>query len=210
MTITREAFLAACQRHYKVRAFDERLSQLFAEDIAARAQADGRLPHFGGGVQDHRMGKLGELVFENWLYSRDLAYRERCRCPWPGPMDHTDYVVESPQGLLSCDVKSGKLFQGQGFDEIPIDRFGLQVPVEQIRDDMPLIYPYVLFDSLLQTGVFVGYAYRFEVQAQPVRDTYHRCHQVPISQLHPVGDLYKLLVVDGGAESLEKIALIRS
>jgi hypothetical protein len=150
------------------------------------------------------MGKLGELVFEHWLYEHNISYNARCRNPW-GAIDHTDYELASPQGLLKADVKSGRLFQGQCFESVPIDRYGLQVPVEQAGDDMPLVYPYVLFDSLLRTGVFLGYAYRGEITSGAPVDTYHRCYRVPIAKLHPPQDLLSVLTVTAATDSLEKI-----
>jgi hypothetical protein len=97
------------------------------------------------------------------------------------------------------------LFQGQSFESVPIERYGLQVPVEQAGADMPLIFPYVLFDSLLRTGVFVGYAYRGEITSGAPVDTVHRCYRVPISKLHPPCDLLSVLTVTAATDSLEKI-----
>lgn len=216
MVINKESYLAACQQVYKPRASVQRILRAHAEKITEDATSLGQRPHGGGMVQDHYAGKVAEACFEYFLHRNGIQYVQQCRGLFDEEntqSDHVDYLVHFDRDFRTCDVKSGTLKPGTRFEDVPLDRVGLTVPVMQARRDATLVYSHVFLSCDLAGAVFVGWAYKWEVRSARV------CKGVngkpdffllPAAELHSPRELVMLSQLTTATESLERLSLARS
>ncbi len=209
--MNQEDYNATLWHVYTVRTFDARLARLLAEKIVDDASALGQRPHGGGDLVAHYQGKIAEICFEHFLHRCGIQYIEQCRGLFGEETprsDHVDFLVRHNGDFKTCDVKGGVLPAGMAFASVPLDSYGLTVPVMQARKDSTLLYAHVFLSANMEQAVFAGWAYRWEVREADVCKGVNgkpEYHKVPVGRLHSPRELYRLSQDAGAVESMEKI-----
>jgi hypothetical protein len=202
--MSKEDYLRQVGRAYEISPFARELAGAYANESVRRAQVNGLKPYLGGDYQAHKRGKLGEIIFERLLVDLGMSYEAPCLSRIEdAPLSHVDFRFFNGLKNYTADVKTGSLKMGQGFESAYNDSFGMLVPVEQPVE--AIVYPYVLLDAMGSRAVCVGFAFRWEVKAAPVKSYDHSCHQVPVPNLHPWHELQKLVSASGIEENVEKL-----
>ena len=97
---------------------------------------------------------------------------------------------------MLVDVKGGWVAGLGAARRIPIDKWGMMIPVEKVGRDQAAYYVYCLCwpgDESYWVAP-TGYTTTDVVESAPIRvNVTHPCHVVQIADLHPMAEFYRIV-----------------
>src|SRR5208337_2198703 len=212
-----DEYLEVSKQAFKLGSRKQQKCWDFSEDCVETANELKLRPHGRGDILAHYQGFVAEAYFEAFLLDNFIEHVELCREMFPEKRVrkvHHDFMVMNSGRFELADVKSGVLPAGMSFDVVPIESYGLTVPVVQVQSDT-MIYPHVFLhlNGNVVEGVFVGWAWRWQVvrdgeeprRINPGVGGRPDYYKVPVCELHSPRELFQLSRKQEVVEDVEKI-----